>query len=81
MNRNMRSDLDIIDESSLLAFDYHLKKALYSLPFRERIWYHLGIPEINCSFKNMERMSRAELINATKNLKKPWWNWMFFLWS
>ena len=64
--------------NGLLPWDYHMKKALYSMSFKERVMFHLGIIRINCSFKNSENMSREELLEAIKNLKKPWWNWLFF---
>lgn len=64
--------------NGLLPWDYHMKKALYSMSFKERVLFHLGILSINCSFKNSENMSREELWEANKNLKKPWWNWLFF---
>jgi hypothetical protein len=64
--------------NGLLPFEYHLKKAKYSLSFKERFLFSLGVLDLNCSFKNRENMSREELIEAIKHLKKPWWNFLFF---
>jgi len=40
--------------------------------------FHFGFIDINCSFKNHENMSKEELLEAIRNLKKTWWNWLFF---
>ena len=74
----MERDMNTVDDSSILVYEYHLKKCLYSLSFRNRCLFHLGILDINCSFKNREKLSRGELIKAIKELKKPWWNFLFF---
>ena len=64
--------------NGMLPWNYHMKKAIYSMSFKERLMFHFGFIDINCSFKNHENMSKEELLEAIRNLKKTWWNWLFF---
>jgi hypothetical protein len=64
--------------AGLLPWTYHFKKDVYSMSFKERLLFNLGVIRANYSFKNLENMSREELIEAIKHLKKPWWNFLFF---
>ena len=61
-----------------LPGQYHLLNTIYSMSFMERIKFNLKWLRINISSNNLENMSREELLEATKKLKKPWWNFMFF---
>ena len=64
--------------NGFLPSAYHFSKGLYSMSFKERLLFNWGAYRIQYTSKNTENMSREELIEAIKHLKKPWWNFLFF---
>lgn len=64
--------------NGFLPSAYHFSKGLYSMSFKERLLFNWGAYRIQYTSKNTENLSREELIEAIKHLKKPWWNFLFF---
>lgn len=59
-----------------LVFTYLHTKLEYSLSFRQRVEFNLGITDysFDTDDKELNTLSEKELKNMIKSLKAPWWN-------
>ena len=66
---------------NMLQNIYSFNKCIYSLPFKKRLLFELGAFRIQVKKSSkIASLSEKELEGKIINLKKPWWNWVFF-WS
>lgn len=74
-NMNKKEEVDKIQYSPLV-FTYLHTKLKYSLSFKQRIEFNLGITDylFDINDKELNTLSEKELKNMIKTLKVPWWN-------
>lgn len=57
---------------------YAFCKTLYSLSFKDRIEYNLGVLKITAvPSKEIKALSVKDLEQRISCIKKPWWNFLF----
>ncbi len=60
---------------------YAFYNDVYSMSFKNRFLFEIGVLHIQVEKSDqIQKLSKDELEKKIKELKKPWWNWLFF-WS
>ena len=58
---------------------YVFRRDLYSMSFRQRLLFELGVFRVQTYVsEETKNLSKEEIEKKIKELKKPWWNWLFF---
>lgn len=77
---NKKEEIDKIQYSPLV-FTYLHTKLRYSLPFKQRVEFNLGIVDylFDTDDKELNALSEKELEDMINSLKAPWWNKIYEL--
>lgn len=58
---------------------YVFCRDLYSMSFRQRLLFELGVFRVQTYVsEEIKNLPKEEIEKRIKELKKPWWNWLFF---
>lgn len=79
----MKSTTSSFDEYYLNALQnlYAFYNDVYSMSFKNRFLFEIGVLHIQVKKSGqIKKLSKDKLEKKIKELKKPWWNWLFF-WS
>lgn len=63
---------------NILQMAYTFSKYLYSLSFKDRVLFNFRVFTVQLSpSKETKSLTLEELEQRIKELKKPWWNFLF----